>query len=377
MVNIASISAYRGVGSSIAYGVSKAAAAPADARAGGRARPEVRVNSVSPGTVATRWQLDQFGEEGFAERAEAERAGRRWRVTGPRTSPMPSWACCGPEWSPAWTSSSTPASTSGTDGGDIGGGTAGAIRNATEKVLRMLGGAPRQAAARRPRPGRPDLPKSTVHRILQTMVERGVRDLRRGAGRYAPGPRLLGLAGRSLSRDDTTAGAEPALRRLQERTGATVHLAVLAGDEAVYVRKIEGNKPYRMVSRVGMAVPVALHGRSARRSWPGCPTDDVRAFAARAGLAAAYARARSPTRTRLVTAVEVSRASWLGGRPGGERGRHRLRRRGRTRPHRPGHGGGQRLPAAERPRCDPSTSSGPLVAAAAAEISAAYGAPAR
>lgn len=35
--------------------------------------PDVRVNAVAPGTVATRWQTALHGEEGFAERALAER----------------------------------------------------------------------------------------------------------------------------------------------------------------------------------------------------------------------------------------------------------------------------------------------------------------
>jgi len=127
------------------------------------------------------------------------------------------------------------------------------------------------------------LPKSTVHRILQTMTTEGFAVLDETSGTYTPGPRLLGLAGRTLSRTDATTGAEPALRRLQEATGATVHLAVLAGDEAVYVRKLEGNKPYRMVSRVGMSVP--LHCTAIGKALlAGMGSEQVRAFASRAGL---------------------------------------------------------------------------------------------
>ena len=74
VVNVASISGHRGVGSSIPYGVSKAALVQLTRSLAVVLGPQVRVNSVSPGTVATRWQLDQFGDEGFAERAEAERA---------------------------------------------------------------------------------------------------------------------------------------------------------------------------------------------------------------------------------------------------------------------------------------------------------------
>lgn len=73
VVNIASISAHRGIGSSIPYGVSKAALVQLTRSLAVALAPEVRVNSVSPGTVATRWQLDRHGEDGFAAMTERER----------------------------------------------------------------------------------------------------------------------------------------------------------------------------------------------------------------------------------------------------------------------------------------------------------------
>lgn len=126
--------------------------------------------------------------------------------------------------------------------------------NATSKVLSVLDalGDNRRFADL---VGATGLPKSSVHRILQDLVRSGFCTVDE-AGGYLPGPKLMGLAGRVFGRLDTLSGADPALDQLRARTGATVHLAVLSGDEAVYVRKLEAIKPYRMASRIGMGIPL-------------------------------------------------------------------------------------------------------------------------
>lgn len=95
--------------------------------------------------------------------------------------------------------------------------------------------------------------RSTMFRELQALEEVGwVR--RRGSGRYTLGTRLAALSKEALdSLDLREAGAEH-VRRLQRRTGNTVHLAALMDRSIVYVDKAEDESGVRMYSRIGRAV---------------------------------------------------------------------------------------------------------------------------
>lgn len=72
VVNIASIAGRRAVGSSLPYGVTKAAVLQLTRSLALALAPEVRVNAVSAGTVRTGWHGRLIGEEAFRSRADAE-----------------------------------------------------------------------------------------------------------------------------------------------------------------------------------------------------------------------------------------------------------------------------------------------------------------
>lgn len=72
IVNVASIAGYRAIGSSIPYGVSKAGVLQLTRSLAVSLAPEVRVNSVSAGTVQSGWHEKLVGADVFATRAQAE-----------------------------------------------------------------------------------------------------------------------------------------------------------------------------------------------------------------------------------------------------------------------------------------------------------------
>lgn len=105
--------------------------------------------------------------------------------------------------------------------------------------------------------GRLGVHKTTVMRLLRTLEsERFVR--RDDRHRYTLGSRLFALGSTSLEQHAVRDVALPHLDRLGRSTGGqAVHLAVLEGDHAVYIAKVESTNPVRMYSKVGLTA--ALH----------------------------------------------------------------------------------------------------------------------
>lgn len=63
IVNVASVAGHRAAGSSIAYAVSKAGVLQLTRALALALAPDVRVNSVSPGLVSSRWFRQRFGDD--------------------------------------------------------------------------------------------------------------------------------------------------------------------------------------------------------------------------------------------------------------------------------------------------------------------------
>jgi DNA-binding IclR family transcriptional regulator len=100
------------------------------------------------------------------------------------------------------------------------------------------------------------LAKSTVYRLLQTLVGHGYVVQDPASGRYHLGLKFLELGALVSNRLSILTIARPHLQRLMEATNETVHLGLLEGIEVVYADKIECSRTIRMYSRVGRRSPL-------------------------------------------------------------------------------------------------------------------------
>ncbi|MFB0615741.1 IclR family transcriptional regulator [Streptomyces sp. AGS-58] len=150
------------------------------------------------------------------------------------------------------------------------------------------------------------LPLPTIHRLMRTLVACGY--VRQQANRrYALGPRLIRL-GESASRLLGT-WARPYLARLVEETGETANMALLDGDEIVYVAQVPSKHSMRMFTEVGRRVLPHSTGVG-KALLAGVPDDEVRALLARTGMPAATDRTITTPEGFLAALEDVRRAGY-------------------------------------------------------------------
>jgi IclR family KDG regulon transcriptional repressor len=107
---------------------------------------------------------------------------------------------------------------------------------------------------------RQGLSKPTAHRLLRTLVERGLIAQDPQMKGYRPGLKLFELSSAVLRGMTLRTEALPELRELCQRTNETVHLAVLDDGEVIYIDKEETQQTIRMFSAIGKRGPAHCTG---------------------------------------------------------------------------------------------------------------------
>ncbi|MBM7788986.1 IclR family transcriptional regulator [Tenggerimyces flavus] len=126
------------------------------------------------------------------------------------------------------------------------------------------------------------LPLPTIHRLMRTLVNLGyVRQ--EPSRRYALGPRLIRL-GETASRL-LGSWARPHLAELVDTLGETANLAMLDGDEIVYIAQVPSRHSMRMFTEVGRRVSPHCTGVG-KVLLARLPNDQVKSLLARTGMPA-------------------------------------------------------------------------------------------
>lgn len=106
-----------------------------------------------------------------------------------------------------------------------------------------------------------ELNKSTVHRVLNSLIYMGYVKQNQATSKYALTYKICRLSNNMLSQIDLVEMAHPYLKELSYKTGETVHLVVKDDTNAVYIDKVENDaNVVRLISTIGKSVPLYCSG---------------------------------------------------------------------------------------------------------------------
>lgn len=100
------------------------------------------------------------------------------------------------------------------------------------------------------------LPRSTAHRLLQSLREGGYLEPLDLRGRYRLGLKLYALGQRADVVASLCAAAQPVMADLAATTGESVNLAQRVGGRVVYVDHIQSHQALRTLVKIGDPVPL-------------------------------------------------------------------------------------------------------------------------
>ena len=100
------------------------------------------------------------------------------------------------------------------------------------------------------------LHKSTVHRMLATLEEKGFIERDRSTDRYHLGLKVWELSANLSRTDDQATIWLPEMVRLRDLLGETVSIYVRDGTERIRMQAVQSNQPVRRVAPVGVRLPL-------------------------------------------------------------------------------------------------------------------------
>jgi len=129
------------------------------------------------------------------------------------------------------------------------------------------------------------LPKTTVFRVLSSLVERGYCECDPQTGKYSLGFELLRLADIRRRQTNIHDVATPAMREIRNAVNETVILSVRAGDARVHIDSVEGLHAMRRMADLGVPAPLYA-GAASKVLLAGMEDDEIDAYLDRTDLTA-------------------------------------------------------------------------------------------
>lgn len=100
------------------------------------------------------------------------------------------------------------------------------------------------------------LNKSTVHRLMMTLLSRGFVERNEQTGIYQIGLKMVEISSIRLNHIELKTEAVPYLHQLANKVGQSVQLAIYDEGEAVFIEKVEKYMSMHMYCQIGKRIPL-------------------------------------------------------------------------------------------------------------------------
>jgi DNA-binding IclR family transcriptional regulator len=129
------------------------------------------------------------------------------------------------------------------------------------------------------------LPKTTVFRVLSSLVARDFCEYDEATGKYSLGFELVRLADIRRRQSSVHDVAIPIMREIRNDVNETVILSVRSGDSRVHIDFVEGLHPMRRMADLGVRAPLYV-GAASKVLLAGMADDEIEAYLDRTKLTA-------------------------------------------------------------------------------------------
>jgi DNA-binding IclR family transcriptional regulator len=127
------------------------------------------------------------------------------------------------------------------------------------------------------------LPKTTVFRILSSLIERGLCEWDAQAAQYSLGFELVRLADIRRRQSNVHDVAIPVMREIRNEVNETVILSVRSEDSRVHIDFVEGLHPMRRMADLGVRAPLYA-GAASKVLLAGMDDDEIAGYLQRTDL---------------------------------------------------------------------------------------------